>query len=424
MRLFKFFFFSFLPLLWTYPFFNAFSLDYREKISSSIEKISPDRTRIIIDKGKEDGIIIRDMAKFYIKGKFLMTAVCIVSNMEYSEWVIYNTYAKKLIIENIKVDIVSMYGSKKPYVSNLEEVQSTSFLHKLKAEEVKRKEKEQNKKREEQEKLLLKKYALNKYKRFQIPNIVIGLNASPLSFKSPYHDRYLSYGLTTTNVDQKEYEFKAQVQQKNISYTNPIQGDKYTANKTYIEAIFDNKDFWKSFNSYSFFELKMERVGTVYPIKHQFSIGPLGLKYPFQRFSKVQRLDIVYVPLIEFYASDRNNFQRSLENKQDISEGQDSYLRHAILIYLGINFTRTLKLTNDFSWRPKNNFTTGKLDLQDVDLSDKLAIHYNIFPQLAFSYQSHYSWDPRRKNHFSLPASEWENSLHLHYQFNLDNFAF
>ncbi|MBF0208183.1 MAG: hypothetical protein HQK53_14995 [Oligoflexia bacterium] len=434
-----FFFFS-LSLFVPIKFVQA--LDYRESITAIVIGVSENGRQFIIDRGGEEGVLVGDVGRIWpakneeeagnaqdaenageaseagINSKKeedpLFSAVAVHVRHDRSEWVIHNNYQEKPLQKNDTIRILSLYGTQRPRIENLEYWQKRSILKAEIDEEKQEFLEKQKKKVEDVRGILYKKYYLRTYKEFPWPSMGISLNVSPVTYRLPSHDRTLSYGIDVKNLNQEKYIYNGDYYYSGITNTyNIITREQYSSSNSRSNHTFDIKELWDPLDYTSLLQYKKERVGTVYTTRYQIDIGPLGIKYSFPKLvptSSLKSLSISYIPLLEFFSSDdrNNNFTPPLGAK-------DIYWRHCLTLSTAINLNNRWSIEEKFTWRPYHSLPGTKLDLRNTDLRNTLAVRFEIYPQLAISYISTFTQDIRRKNILQIPASEWENSFYISY---------
>lgn len=392
-----------------------YSMDYQEKISASIVDVGSKKTQVILDRGFEDGVEVGDVIKIISEEETLLIgiAVAIYIRPELSEWRFYSTYRPKLLFPNNKVTMESLYGPKKPYFSSLVKWQEESELKKIYLEEREKFLQSEAKDFNSKQNALYEKYQLLNYKEFSIPDFNFGFNASPITFRSPNRDRTLSYGLDLKNIEQENYVYVGQYKYTGSSYTYNADRNKYSSSTYWFSQSLDKKRWFSNFDYTSLFQYKKERTGTLYPVIFQFSLAPAGIKYSFLPFSKVTKLSLSYMPLMEFYSADKKEITGPYSF--NTIKVKDTYFRHSLSLEIKIVFSETLQLEDNFSYRPYHDIFQNKYDFDNCDLKNSMMLRYEAYPRISISYINNLSWDIRKKRNLQTASTEWENGFYIQY---------
>ncbi|MBF0297846.1 MAG: hypothetical protein HQK51_03955 [Oligoflexia bacterium] len=418
LKLFVFYLLCILPCTLITNIYNAYSLDRDEKVEGTIVSLTENKKRIVIDKGLENGVIEGDVAKGYIDDKYICWAVAVVVREDLSEWAMDKTTNLEYVGENVVISLHSIYDLKnRPKVSNLYILRKESILNKMIDKAKEKYLKVEQEKANKEQKLLNEKYNLKKYKTFELPDMSFGLSISPISIRSPNNEQTISYGVDAKNLNREKYVFDGSYKYSTLSYTINAARDKYSTSSTTSTNTFDVKNKWGNLDYSSLYQFKRQQTGTYYPIKSQWSIGPVGIKYRFRPTTKVTELSMALVPLLEFYTADSKEYVDSVN--YNIVEVKDNYIRFAYNLNLKMDLVEHLKLEDVLFYKPY--YDVGKIspDFSNVDFSNKLTLKYEIYPDVSISYVSNLYWDIRKRKNLKEASTEWENGFYVFYTFNV-----
>ncbi|MBF0314812.1 MAG: hypothetical protein HQK50_00510 [Oligoflexia bacterium] len=396
---------------------NALALDYYEKINSIVVTASPDKKQFIIERGAEDGIEVGDVATFYFNDIVIATAVAIALRNDLSEWVLYRSMRPQYLVENTPLHFVSIYGSQKPHIENLQYWQKKSILLQMYKEIKSRYIDEEKRKEFESRKLLYEKYQLQTYQGLEFPAMGVTFNAAPISFRSPNNERTMSYGVELKNLNQEKYVYAGQYKYSTLSYTYNANRDKYSISNYASNQTLDRKDLWREQYDYtSLLQYKQERTGVYYPTYYQIDIGPIGIKRNFLPTEKIPTLTLAYLPLLQIYSADKREVENTYYYRYTRQKG--IYWRHCLLLNIKAQLSERFSLEDAFSWKPLHDFIHSKVDIKDSDLKNTLLLKYEIYPNISLSYANTLTWDIRKKKNLQAASTEWENSFYIFYTMN------
>jgi hypothetical protein len=396
--------------------FQVQALDYMETLKATIVKVSPNHQRIILNRGREDGIQLEDTANFMVEEKFLFRGVAVVVNLEYSEWYVQRG-EKKALTENTAVELISLFGQQRPRVKNMAEIQSASFMRKLKEEYYSKNKRDIEEKKREQEKILKKQYALERYKRFHIPNHLIQFDLSPVAFSSPREERFIGLGIQSSNVDQSEMITHQRFRITDSQYHNRFSQQKLKRNEQLIgldgEIIHFYQESWNSFHDFQFKKISEDGIS---PIHHQALIGFMGIKKYWKLHYRLPRLTFTYIPQLEFFSGD----QRGTSLNGPSSRQQQTLFRHSFRGNVLLQWNEQWEMEESLQLSPRLYFNRWPVALNEMPWEHLLKISYALSPSSKVSMENQYTYDARFKA-LQVEGGEWKNTLFFHYKFEIQD---
>lgn len=387
------------------------ALDFRETLYGTATLVSEDHFQFVLDRGKEDGVVVTDMVKIRIKDQFIGSAVAILVEEKLSEWVLYRPLNKTRLETQAELELVSMYGSEKPIINNLQYYQKRSIIKKQRKELSDQYYLLRKNELERRYNVLFEQYKISRYNLFKLPDLRLTTKMAPLSFQSPYREKYLQYGLTLNNIKNEKNDFHLYYRYKMQTYKSNFQGDRYKRSRYESGLNYRYLSLYPSYPSLNYISInsfRREKDGPMDPIRHQISLGPIGIEWEVPLHTDRYKLSLTYVPQYEIYSTIALRKDESLLMK-------DFYLRHLIGIQFTAEMGEKIDLKETFTLRPRMK------RLKDMDLEHNFIFIYNITTKFEVSFQNSYSWDIRRKVNNKIPASRMENILHFAYAWDLLN---
>lgn len=346
--------------------------------------------RIILNRGREDGIHTHDVAKFYTGEDYAFKAACIYTTKKFSEWVIFRPYNKEKIHKKGH-RLIGFYGRHRVRIKNYSYFKKTSLLRKMIVK--KKKRKDQNKRKEIIAELFPQKEIFPLKKG--------SLSLSPFTYHHPHNDLNLSFGL---NYLQEGDEFRY-TNKLNISALNLSQEKK---RETFFESKFlILNSLFGPYEASFLYQFKERVQGKISPIRYQHRFSPLGLTYIFPMHSKnffLTSLETGYFPSFEIF---------STENKNPSLVKKDFYWRHYFFLQLKFKINKKAHLNQIFHFAPLHRMSENHLDIKDSDFLFSTEFSNHINKKMALKVKEEISYDKRRKIYQNDSPMELKSSVML-----------
>jgi hypothetical protein len=415
--------FSFIFLISLFWGNFSYSLDFRDKLQSKILFVSPQKNRVIINRGLQDGLQIEESGRFILDKKFLFYGVCVALEENFSEWVVQRTYARDMIQNDTDVIFRSLYGQKKPKYSNLNFIQSRSYMSDLREDHKKLKSFQKEKDQDEKKSILFKQYALQRYQDFILPNMNAEIFMAPIIIKSPAYQTTWDFGFKAISVPNKDYSLEINYHYQNITWKEYRGGRKSNqTNQRFSlirEGLDDNLNSPTSYLSKIHFQNQSDANFQI--IRRQIFLSPFGIKYNFknQNEKQIPKLYLFYLPTFELFSADTNR----AEKFQEI-EKTDNSIRHGLGFGINFKLSENLKLLSDTQLLPKLSFNHYLFDFDSSLIFHSLKLNYEIYKSFSLSLEQNLYRDPRRDEWQNIPSNEWTTSIRIHYQFDIKDLFF
>lgn len=222
------------------------------------------------------------------------------------------------------------------------------------------------------------------------PYLGISLFASPISFAVLNNARniYAGYNLRTLKSTKHELSHDFAI---NDSYQKDTTfGFEASSLILNSNLIYDYNNFYGNWTYFAILSYRRQKYNGDYPIKHQYGLGILGLKYKFIKDGKyIKNLDLSYVPLYEALTSDFDvNFPGEKPTKMQRT------IRHSFRFRFSAAYEEWV-FNYSISYKPAYYFRRDTLDMQDIDLNSTLTIGRTISEKIQLNFTNIYTKDIR-----------------------------
>lgn len=103
------------------PFFSS-SIEYNLQLKAKILMLHPTKKHIVLNIGRVDGIMPKNIVKIYQYEQFIAEGICLVSLEEQSEWIIHYAYRLDELQLDALLDVFGPYREgKKVHLENFDE---------------------------------------------------------------------------------------------------------------------------------------------------------------------------------------------------------------------------------------------------------------------------------------------------------------
>jgi hypothetical protein len=220
------------------------------------------------------------------------------------------------------------------------------------------------------------------------PVVSINLYASPISFAVLNKSRNINTGYSLRSLNSEKHELSQETSINEMFQESfGVETSSMTLNSS---LVYDYNDFYGNWTYFAVANYRRQKFNGDYPLKHQYGLGFLGLKYKFIRQGNyVKKLDLSYIPIFERVESDFN-----IAYPGEDPTNSQSILRHSFRLRTEAEY-HSWRFRYMLFYRPAYYFNINTLDMQDIDLSSTLEISTNITDRIQLSYTNTYTKDIR-----------------------------
>jgi hypothetical protein len=235
------------------------------------------------------------------------------------------------------------------------------------------------------------------------PFLGVSLYASPISFAvlNKARNIYAGYSIRTISASKHELTHDLSINetyQKDESY-----GTETSSLVLNSSLIYDYNNFYDKWTYFAIANYRRQKFNGDYPIKHQYGLGVLGLKYKFiKNGTYIKNLDMSYVPIYEELISD---FE--VQYPGEVPSKTQKDIRHSFRFRFNIAYT-DWNLNYVLFYRPAYYFKINTLDMQDIDLNSTLTIGKTLSEKVQLNFTNVYTRDIRL---FRANGMRPENSI-------------
>jgi hypothetical protein len=246
------------------------------------------------------------------------------------------------------------------------------------------------------------------------PFLGVSLFAAPISFAvlNSARNIYAGYNLRTLTSTKHELSHDLTV---NDSYQKDATFNVETSSMVLNSSlIYDYNNFYGNWTYFAIANYRRQKFNGDYPIKHQYGLGVLGLKYKFIKNGKyVKNLDLSYVPIYEELISDFEVSYPGEEPSKTQKNIRNSFRLRFVAGYEDWVFNYVL------FYRPAYYFKIDTLDMQDIDLNSTLSIGKNLSERVQLNFTNTYTKDIRLFRANGMRPDNTINSFSINVAINI-----
>lgn len=419
----------------------AFALEYNDIVDSKILKVYNGNV-LILNRGLEDAIMIKDHMKLTSSDGFIARGICIKSGMLSSHWKIYRVVHPELVSKDTTYKLRSMNQSEIPpeylkYQNQDFSGEYTEWNEKDLKKQLKLQQKrfatftlptdnlndnrviEANKPASEQ--FFDKNFDAEQLAE-DFTNYDVSIFASPISKQTLNDQEDINYGMSFSNMGEK-YEFSFEMSENQSKSVDPYTQIIVTSKGSMMSMSFDVKEIVPDWSYFMNMNYEQSRFGNLYTPRTYWSGGILGLRHHLYKGDILQDFTLSYITLIEVREDD---FEEpagydAVGNEKDpvIKQNKSTNIRHDFKLSILFQFTPDFSVKNNTSWSPYMLIDTRETDFDDVKLENDFTMSFKLTEKLFTDFNYKYTYDITQ---WRLNSTEHTNhiySLNLRYDFQI-----
>lgn len=246
------------------------------------------------------------------------------------------------------------------------------------------------------------------------PVLAASIFASPISFALLNNSRniYAGYNLRTLTSTKHELSHDFNITE---NYQRDDLYDQETSSMILnTSLVYDYNNFWGNWTYFAIANYRRQKFNGDYPIKHQYGLGILGLKYKIIKNGQyIKNFDISYVPIYEELVSDFEVTFPGEEPSTSMRTLRNSF-RLRYVMALG-----DWSLNYSLFYRPAYYFAYDILDMQDIDLNSTLSIGTSLNERVQLNFTNTYTKDIRLYRANGMRADNTINSFSINVALNI-----
>ncbi|MBY0516532.1 MAG: hypothetical protein K2P81_06465 [Bacteriovoracaceae bacterium] len=411
---------------------SAFALDINEELPNiRLLAVYPGNI-VVLNRGVEDGVAVGTHAKLRASEGYASRALCVKVGMLTSHWRLYRIVESQLISKDLTYSLIGMDASEAP--TRVEEWQRINHdkivpsfdEKKLLPEEKKEVTEIKSDLPEELSKdeafldsqksaarlLVERNYDPERLKR-DFQKINGNIYASPWSTQKGGNTdiENVRYGAKLANEGTK-YIFAAGLDRRVLRAKESKTNEKVINEGTEANIRLTVKELSPGWDAYSDITYRQARFGEVSTPKSHYLFAPLGFTHHYAEGKTLKKISLSYAPTYD------SRVHEGYNDSGKRKEFSKSGLRHALRLYMLMQFTEDFSITSDFSWRPMQDLSSWRIDLADNLAQEKLTASMRLVKSLFVDYELQWLDDAQlhRINH--LPRVVTTNSLNIRYNFD------
>jgi len=389
-----------------------------------------DRNIILIDRGLEDGILIKDHAKLSQEADgYSARAICLRTKANVSYWRLYRIPYAETISKDLTYTLVGMADKEIPYPQATLREDTIHFddpddRKKLPLGEdpfaISRDLPERLTERDlietvgpEEKKLFIERTLNDDQIERDLQDFRVSVFASPFTRQSINEGESYRYGIRAGNIASK-YRILGQFEQQESQLRDPVTREEVSTRSTAGQAQFVIHRLNPGMSSLSILNYNSVRFSELGTPKSHWQFGPIGFTWHLFENRTWQYFDLSYVPLYDIRTTDVINRNSGTE-----SEVKVHGLRHGFRLAVKTKVNERVSFENLLWVRPFQDLASWDVDGSNLNLSNDLKLIFNISGNLFFDYNLVYQYDKLWKRLNGLPSTNTINSLNLRYDFDL-----
>lgn len=408
--------------------FSTYALEPFENIKNvKILRVLPDNI-VVLNRGLEDGIIRNDHAKLSndVAG-FSSRAICLKAGGEVSYWKIYRVPNSEAFSLDYTYSLIGLADREipDPQIKIRERVYS---LEENKARPdpgpnpfiVKSDLPEHLTERDlikaigpEKRKLFIEQTLNRDQLQRDLKDYKFSVYASPFTRQSINEGESLRYGFRGGNIASK-YRLLTQFEQQQTKLKDPLTKESVSTRSTTGQAQFIIHHISNSFSTLSLINYNSQRFSSLATPKAHWQAGIIGLTWHMFESKTWEYMDLSYIPLYDTRATEVID-QVTGSRKITKTTG----LRHGFRFAMRSRINERVAFENLLWVRPYQDFAGGKMEGDNLNLTNDLKLIFSLTERLFFDYNLIYQKDKLWKTLSNLPENNVINSLNLRYDFDV-----
>ncbi len=411
---------------------NALALESSDSLRLKILK-SYNKNILVLSRGLEDGIIVKDHIKITSEDGFIARGICLKATLLTSHWKIYRVVRPQLVSKDSIYTAYSINQSEIPSdIAALRPVDFTPYLKDYSDEDVlkglemqqeriakydlptsvKETKNFQYNSKSGVQKLIDNTFQDRKIRRDLSKNY-LNIFASPYSVQTRFDQKEVHYGAKLYNKGEKyRYELNALEAQRRI--IDPVTQEGYNSKTTHYDFSFQINRATQNLSIITYLSYDRQKIGEVYYPHDRYQVGIFGLKlHLWEEDPKNNFADLSYIPVFD-------SLEYSNPNSQDGTGLTELVgVRHR----LSLNFYNDMsdKLHNKTSiiYSPFMDIASLELENDFVNFNFSTMFSYNLGSKFFADYGVDYEQDQFRGDTYNIPPTNLTQTVRFRYEFML-----
>lgn len=238
--------------------------------------------------------------------------------------------------------------------------------------------------------------------------------ANPISFALLNNSRNIYTGYNIRSLSSTKHELSHDLSLNETYQKDEIYGQETSSLVLNSSLIYDYNNFYGNWTYFAIANYRRQKYNGDYPIKHQYGLGVLGLKYKFIKNAKyIKNLDISYVPIYEELISDFEVTNPGEQPSKALKDIRNSFRGRFNMVY------ESWVLNYVLFYRPAYYFKTKTLDMQDIDLNSTLSVGKQLTEKIQLNFTNILTKDIRLYRANGMRPDNTINSFSVNVAFTI-----
>jgi hypothetical protein len=414
--------------------YQVYALELNDKLTVKILK-TYDENFLVLNRGLEDGIEVKDHAKITGDDGFIARGICVKTGLMTSHWKIYRVVHPELVSKDNTYIMRSLKTS--PIHPDMEMVKEDDYSQKFTDWDEKDLSKsvayqqdrimkfdlpENNSKDkiiEEANKSDTEKFMDRNFDSEQFvedfSQYQATIFASPISKQTLNDQEDINYGFQVQNQGQK-YELSFSYNEMQSKTVNPIDESVVSSKSVTSNLTFDINRIFPKLSYFMFLNYEQSRQGDVYNPRRLIQGGILGLKFHLYEGEKLQKLDLSYISLLDQREDDVQEYDY-ITGDTTTTQTKSTNVRHSFRLRIVYVFNEDFSFTDTFWYRPYMLLDTREIDYNDTNIDNTAAMSYRLTENVSTSLSHRYTYDINQYRLYNIPPHNHITTLELNYSF-------